>query len=200
MIRNVLLAAALGAAAPRQAEPQAPPPALTAADLEAWLDGYLPAALARNDMAGAVVAVVKDGAVLFMKGYGFADVAGRRAVDPERTLFPVASISKTFTATAVMQLVEQGRLDLDRDVNEYLDFAIPPAFGKPITLRHLLTHTAGFDDLQKGSSPADPKWYFPLGTYLKRRSPNRVYPPGTIPAYSNYGLGLAAYIVERTSG
>ena len=179
---------------------QSPAPALTRADLEGWLDGYVPGALARNDMAGAVVVVVKGGQVLLQKGYGFADVAAKRPVDPDRTLFPIASISKTFTGTAVMQLVERGALDLDRDVNAYLDFTIPPAFGAPITLRHLLTHTAGFDDLQKGSSPADPAWYLPLDRYLKRRSPNRIFPPGDTPAYSNYGFGLAAYIVERASG
>ncbi|HKP28295.1 MAG TPA: serine hydrolase domain-containing protein [Gemmatimonadales bacterium] len=188
----LLLAPAAGA--------QSPAPALTRADLEAWLDGYVPGALARNDMAGAVIVVVEGGQVLLQKGYGYADVAAKRLVDPELTLFPVASISKTFTGTAVMQLVEQGKLDLDRDVNAYLDFTIPPAFGAPITLRNLLTHTAGFDDLQKGSSPADPAWYLPLGGYLKRRTPNRIFPPGDTPAYSNYGLGLAAYIVERVSG
>jgi CubicO group peptidase (beta-lactamase class C family) len=177
-------------------------PMLDRADLEAWLDGYLPSALHINDMAGAIVVVVKDGQVLLQKGYGYDDVAAKRAVDPERTVFPVASVSKTFTATAVMQLVEQGKLDLDRDVNEYLDFKIPPAWGKPITLRNLLTHTPGFDDLQKGSSPAanDPKWYLSLEAYMKRRSPNRILPPGEIPAYSNYGFGLAAYIVQRISG
>ncbi|MEO8449557.1 MAG: serine hydrolase [Gemmatimonadota bacterium] len=173
---------------------------LTAADLEAWLDGYLPGSLIRNDMAGAVVVVVKGGEVLLAKGYGYDDIAAKRPVDPARTLFPVASISKTFTATAVMQLVESGKLDLDRDINTYLDFEIPPAFGTPITLRNLLTHTAGFDDLQKGSSPADPKWYLSLQAYLKRRSPHRIFPPGDTPAYSNYGMGLAAYIVQRISG
>lgn len=174
---------------------------LDRADLEAWLDGYLPAALQTNDMAGAVVSVVKDGQVLLEKGYGYEDVAARRPVDAQRTLFPIASISKTFTATAVMQLVEQGRLELDRDINEYLDFDIPSAWdGKPVTLRNLLTHTAGFDDLQKGSSPIDLEWLLTLEGYMKRRSPNRVYPPGDTPAYSNYGVALAAYIVQRVSG
>jgi CubicO group peptidase (beta-lactamase class C family) len=180
--------------------PRAGRPELTRPDLEAWLDGYLPGALERNDMAGAVVVVVKGGEILLAKGYGYADVAARRRVDPERTVFPLASISKTFTATAVMQLVEQGKLDLDRDINTYLDFPIPAAFGQPITLRHLLTHTAGFDDLQKGSSPADLEWFPPLEVYLKRRSPNRIFPPGDTPAYSNYGMALAAYLVQRVAG
>ncbi|CAA9514364.1 MAG: Beta-lactamase class C-like and penicillin binding proteins (PBPs) superfamily, partial [uncultured Sphingomonadaceae bacterium] len=98
---------------------------LTRADVEAWLDGYMPFALARGDIAGGVVVVVKDGQVLLQKGYGFADVAKRRPVDPETTLFRPGSVSKLITWTAVMQLVEQGRLDLDRDVNTYLDFRIP---------------------------------------------------------------------------
>src|SRR5262245_53702302 len=106
-----------------------PPPQLTRSDLEAWLDGYLPGALLRNDMAGAVVVVVRGGQVLLAKGYGYADVAARRPVDPDRTGWPLASITKTFTATAVMQLVELGKLDLDRDVDSYLDFSIPPEIG-----------------------------------------------------------------------
>lgn len=93
---------------------------------------------------GLVVAVTRNGEVLFEEGYGYADVANQVRMDPERTVLRVASISKSFTATAVMQLVEQGTLDLDRDINDYLDFQIPAAFGRPVTLRHLLTHTAGF--------------------------------------------------------
>src|SRR5882762_8701008 len=139
--------------------PSAPPAAssaalpsareLTATDLETFLDGLMPAQLEREDVAGAVVAVVKDGHVLFAKGYGFADVANRKPVSPTDTLFRPGSISKLFTWTSVMQLVEQGKLDLDKDVNEYLDFKIPPAFGKPITLRNILTHTPGFEEAVK---------------------------------------------------
>jgi CubicO group peptidase (beta-lactamase class C family) len=107
---------------------------LTAADLEAFLDGMMPAQLEREDIAGAVIAVVKDGQVIFAKGYGYADFSKRIPVTPDATLFRPGSISKLFTWTSIMQLVEQGKLDLDRDVNDYLDFKIPPAFGKPITL------------------------------------------------------------------
>jgi CubicO group peptidase (beta-lactamase class C family) len=96
-----------------------------------------------------VVVVVKDGAILLEKGYGYADVAERKPVDPERTLFRAGSVSKLFTWTAVMQLVEQGKLDLDTDINTYLDFKIPPREGKPITLRNLMTHTPGFDEIQR---------------------------------------------------
>ena len=119
---------------------------LTAADVEAFLDGLLPLQLKRDDIAGATVSVVKDGKLLFAKGYGYADVEKKKPVSAQETLFRPGSISKLFTWTAVMQMFEQGKLDLDRDVNEYLDYKIPDAFGKPITLKNILTHTPGFEE------------------------------------------------------
>ena len=173
---------------------------MTAADLETFLDGLIPAQLEREDIAGAVVAVVKDGQVLFAKGYGYSDVSKRTPVTPDATLFRIASISKLFVWTSVMQLVEQGKLDLNRDVNDYLDFKIPPAYGKPITLHNLLTHTPGFEETAKDGSVADAQHLFPIGDYLKHHVPERIFPPGVVPAYSNYGAALAAYIVQRVSG
>jgi len=181
--------------------PQSAPtrPQLEATDVDAWLDGYLPFALRSGDIAGAAVVIVKDGKVVTQRGYGWADVAGRRPVDPEHTLFRVGSISKLMTWTAVMQQVEAGKLDLDRDVNAYLDFRIPPYQGKPVTLRQLMTHTAGFEQTAKdiiavGNPP------IPLDIYLKRWVVPRILPPGTTPAYSNWGAALAGYIVQRVSG
>jgi CubicO group peptidase (beta-lactamase class C family) len=173
---------------------------LTRPDLEAWLDGLLPYALAEGDVAGAVVVVVKDGRVLLEKGYGYADAARRVPVDPERTLLRPGSVAKLFTWTAVMQLVEQGKLDLDRDVNEYLDFRIAPAFGRPVTLRDLMTHTPGFEEIIKNLMAYDSARSLPLRPYLRTWTPNRVYPPGQVPAYSNYGVAVAGYIIERVSG
>lgn len=174
---------------------------LTRADLEPWLDGFFPYALRQADIAGAVIAVVKDGEVLLQKGYGYADVAKRAPMDPERTILRVGSISKLFTWTAVMQLVEQGKLDLDRDVNGYLDFDVPAAFGKPITLRHLMTHTAGFEERNKQYRIASSAQRSPLGAYLHAVPvPERIYAPGEVPAYSNYGTMLGGYIVERVAG
>ena len=172
---------------------------LTAADVEAFLDGIVPQQLAQDDIAGATVAVVKDGKILFSKGYGYADVANKKPVLPNETLFRPGSVSKLFTWTAVMQLVEQGKLDLDKDVNEYLDFKIPEAFGKPITLKNVMTHTAGFEEQIKDLFSFEPK-NPNLGDYLKTHIPTRVYAPGTVPAYSNYATALAGYIVERVSG
>jgi CubicO group peptidase (beta-lactamase class C family) len=126
--------------------PATPAPQLTNADLDAFFHGVVPLQLAESDIAGAVVAVVKDGRLLFAKGYGYADVAKRRPVSPEDTLFRPGSISKLFTWTSVMQLVEQGKLNLDADVNEYLDFRVPRTFGRPVTMRNLMTHTPGFEE------------------------------------------------------
>lgn len=173
---------------------------LVRADLEAWLDGYMPFAISRGNIAGAVVVVVKDGAVLLQKGYGYSDVARARPVDPETTLFRPGSVSKLVTWTAVMQLVEAGKLDLDRDVNSYLDFTIPPYHGRPVTLRNILTHTAGFEESVRYLIGNDPKTLMPLGDYARGALPARVFAPGTTPAYSNYATALAGHIVARTSG
>lgn len=196
-------AASLAPAQAMIARPAPSPPGaaqLTAADVNAWLDGLVPYGLDRGDIAGAVVVVVKDGQVLTQRGYGVADVKTRRPVDPTDTLFRPGSISKLFTWTAVMQLVQAGKLDLDRDINDYLDFKIPPAYGKPITLRHLLTHTPGFEETAKHLLIYDPTLNRPLDVVLKRAIPPRIYPPGTMAAYSNYGASLAGYIVQRVSG
>lgn len=174
--------------------------ALTKADVDAWLDGYLPYALKTGDIAGAQVAIVKDGQLLTARGYGFSDVEKRRPVDPAKTLFRPGSVSKLVTWTAVMQLVDEGKLELDKDVNGYLDFRIPPRDGKPVTLRQILTHTAGFEETAKDLIAYDAEYAMPLGAYLKRYTPQRIFAPGTTPAYSNWGTALAGYIVERTSG
>ena len=173
---------------------------MTQEDVGAFLDGILPQQLAREDIAGAVVSVVKDGKVLFARGYGYADVEKKTPVSPDNTLFRPGSISKLFTWTAVMQLVEQGKLDLDRDVNDYIDYKIPATFPKPITLRNVMTHTPGFEETAQELFVADAKDMKPLGAYLKAHLPERVYPPGTTPAYSNYATAMAGYIVQRVSG
>lgn len=204
----LLLACAASAQPPAPARaaamalPQASPatPSLDAADLGAFFDGFLPYALHRGDIAGAAVAVVKDGRVVFARGYGDADLASHRPVDPATTLFRMGSISKVITWTAVMHLVEQGKLDLDRDVNAYLDFRIPPRFGKPITLRELMTHSAGFEESYKQLMSPDGVSMPGLEVYVKRHLPTRIYPPGAVIAYSNYGATLAGYIVQRVSG
>jgi CubicO group peptidase (beta-lactamase class C family) len=182
--------------------PQAPQPthALEKADLESWLDGMLPAALKQGEVAGAVVSVVKDGHVLLAKGYGFSDVARKVPMDAERTLIRPGSTSKLFTWTAVMQLVAQGKLDLNADVNRYLDFKVPEPFGRPITLTDLMTHRAGFEEGLKNAIVAEPTDLEPLDVFVKRHVRPVLFAPGSVPAYSNYGTALAGYIVQRVSG
>lgn len=187
-------AAPLPAAKPAQAA------TLSSADLEAFLDGFLPYALERARIPGAVVVVVRGDQVVLEKGYGYADVAKRKPVLPETTLFRPGSVSKLFTWTAVMQQVEAGKLDLDKDVNAYLDFKIPPFEGKPITLRNIMTHTAGFEESVRHLISNDPKAVMTLKRQMPLALPQRVFAPGTTPAYSNYATALAGYIVERVSG
>ena len=173
---------------------------MTATDVEAFLDGFLPMQLERENIAGAVVIVVKDGKILFSRGYGYSDVEKKTPVSPDSTLFRPGSISKLFTWTAVMQLVEQNKLDLDRDINTYLDFKIPATFPQPITLRHLMTHTPGFEEQIKDLINSEGAPISSLREHLTAHMPERIFPPGTTPAYSNYGASLAGYIVERVSG
>ena len=174
--------------------------ALEKSDLEAFFDGIVPLQLERSDVAGATVLVMKDGQELLKKGYGYSDFARKKPVDPELTMFRLASISKLFTWVSVMQLAEQSKLDIDTDVNKYLDFPIAPAFGKPITLRNLMTHTGGFEEEIRDILLTDPKKAATLRDFLVANQPRRIYPPGEVPAYSNYGVGLAGYIVQRVSG
>jgi len=190
---------------PEKAAPALPqtlqaPAQLSKEDLEAFFDGFVPVELQRDDIAGAVVAVVKDGKVLFAKGYGFSDVKERRPVTVDATLFRPGSISKTFTWTAVMQLFEQGKIDLDRDVNDYLDFKVPAKFGKPVTMKDLMTHTPGFQETLRDLFVAKATDMRPLQQYVRTHEPEEIFPPGTTPAYSNYSATLAGYIVQRVSG
>jgi CubicO group peptidase (beta-lactamase class C family) len=174
--------------------------AVTPQDLAPFFDGLVPYAIRRGDIAGAAVVIVDNRHVIFSKGYGYADLAKRTPVLIDRTMFRPGSVSKLFTWTAVMQLVQAHKLDLDADVNTYLDFKIPPKFGKPITLRNLLTHTPGFEETIRDLFVEKPDQLYPLRSYLIKRMPNRIFPPGTVIAYSNYGAALAGYIVQRVSG
>lgn len=180
--------------------PPLPEHALDAADLSAWLDGMIPSALEQSEVAGAVVSVVKDGKVLFAKGYGYADVATKRPMIAERTLVRPGSVSKLFTWTAVMQQVELGHIDLNADVNRYLDFKVPAFHGKPVTVADLMTHRTGFEEGLKDVLVTDPAKLQLLGDSLKAHVRPVLFEPGTVPAYSNYGAALAGYIVERVSG
>lgn len=166
-----------------------------------FFDSIVPLKLKQSHTPCLVVTVMNNDSLLFENGYGDANVQKMIPADPERTVWRLASISKVVTATAVMQLVEQGKLDLDRDINDYLKTVkIPKKFDKPITLRNLLTHTAGFDDRYIGKSFRTREERPSLQDFIQKMLPARIYPPGEIFMYSNIGNALAALVVQDVSG
>jgi CubicO group peptidase (beta-lactamase class C family) len=181
--------------APSQAQGPTDP-----AELEAFLDDFFAQEMEAYHIAGAAISVVKDGKLFLAKGYGYADIEKGIPVDPEQTIFRIGSVGKTLTWTAVMQLVEQGKLNLDADVNTYLDFRIPDTYPQPITLKHLMTHTSGIEDRWLESVVSDAGELVPEREWLIANFPGRVRPPGEAAGYSNYNAMLAGYIVARVSG
>jgi CubicO group peptidase (beta-lactamase class C family) len=170
------------------------------AELEAFLDQLMASDMEEHHIAGAAVSVVQDGELFFAKGYGYANLENGIPVDPEQTVFRIGSVTKLLTWTAVMQLVERGKLDLEADINTYIDFEIPDTYPQPITFRHLMTHTAGFEDLYLDFLLLESEDQPPPGEWLASHVPRRVRPPGEVAAYSNYGAALAGHIVARASG
>jgi len=172
------------------------------AALEAFIDGVVEPLMKNNNSPSGTVAIARDGELIFAKGYGFEDIDAQEPVNPETTLFRPGSVSKLATWVAVMQLVEQDELDLDTDVNEYLEeVEIPATFEEPITLRHVMTHTAGFEDGGMGYLIIeDPEKAVPLKEAMQRYRQERVNPPGAQSAYSNYATALAGLIVANVSG
>ena len=175
-------------------------PTVDAGQAEEFFDDLIPEQLREGHVAGATVSVVQNGRPVFAKGYGYADLEQREPVVADETLFYPGSAGKLFTWTAVMQLVEEGKLDLDADVNRYLDFDVPDTHAEPITTSDLMTHTAGFEEEFSALFVAERQDVLPMREFLIRNMPERVYPPGEYFAYSNYGTALAGYIVERVSG
>lgn len=190
LVLMLALTAPARAETPHREEPAA---------LESRVERLVTRQLAEYRIPGATVAVVRDGHVVLARGYGEADAEHHTPVAADRTLFRVASVGKLFVWTAVMQLVEEGRLDLDADVDTYLgDERIPEAYAKPLTLAHLMAHAGGFEvpeRLWPEGPPPDS-----LAAYVRERRPARVRPPGELSAYSDYGTSLAEHIVERISG
>jgi len=170
-------------------------------DLEAFLDGIIEGNMDARHIAGTTVSVIKNNQLYFSKGYGLSNVTERETVNPETSLFRIGSVSKLFVWTAVMQLVEQGKLDLNTDINQYLNhFKIPDTYEEPITLKHLMTHSAGFEEYVLNLFSKDTLPPPSLESVLIDEIPTRVRPPGTFSSYSNHGTGMAAYIVEQVSG
>jgi CubicO group peptidase (beta-lactamase class C family) len=170
------------------------------AEIESWMDQTVTRQIKDSHIPGAVVCVVKDGKIVFSKGYGWADLDAHRAVDAHKTLFRIASVTKTFTATAIMQQIERGNLRLDSDVRAIVDFPLPLTSSKPLTVADLLTHRGGFENGLFGVLSNQMTAMPSLKEVLSRTMPTQVRDPGTLSAYSNHGFTLLAYVVERKAG
>ncbi len=169
--------------------------------LEAYIDGVMHASMDEHNVAGAVVVVTTPDEVLLSKGYGYADVDKGMAVSAEETLFRIGSVSKLFVWLPLMQMLESGDIDLDTDINSYMkSVQVPEAFGEPVTIKHLMTHTPGFEDHVIGLFGRDASTMLPLDEILNREMPLRVRAPGTYASYSNHGVGMASMIIEDISG
>jgi CubicO group peptidase (beta-lactamase class C family) len=168
---------------------------------EMFFDSFFARAMSKWHVPGAALVLVKNGKVIFSKGYGYANLEQRTPVVPDQTVFRVASVSKVFTATAALQLVESGKLDLHANVNHYLTrFKVKDPFPQPVTLAELLTHSAGLDASVIGIATRRRSQVVPLGTFLARRMPHVVMPPGKIYSYSSIGIALEGYLVQKISG
>lgn len=188
-------------ASPTTPSPSAAPSAPAAEDVQAFLDTQVPELLERYDVPGAAATVVADGARVASGAYGYADPSDESPYT-EELLLPTGSVAKSFTAVAVLQLVDEGVLDLDEDVNPYLpeQARLPETFDEPVTLHHLLTHTAGFEDRLGGTAVTDPDDLMALDEYVLHADVERVHPPGVYSLYSNHGVTLAGYIVQHQTG
>ncbi|WP_044640128.1 serine hydrolase [Risungbinella massiliensis] len=170
-------------------------------ELQKFVDTFFQQNLKTNHVPGAVISIVKDGKIQLMRGYGYADLEKKIPVIADKTVFRVGSIAKNLTATAVMQLVEQGKLDLHKDVNHYLtDLKMENGFQEPITLHHLLTHTAGLDEWVYDVQAMNPNQQKTLAEYLSHSQPHPIRPPGQEAQYSNHGFGIVGRILEETTG
>ena len=173
--------------------------------LAAAIDGVVTNRMAAKHIPGAVVTVVRGQKTIFSKGYGFANLEERRAAQPENTLFRVASVSKVFNAMAALKLVDEGVIDLEEDMLPRLSAAGLELGGDgrgPITMKQLLTHTAGIRELfiPNLTVATNPAHVLPLGTYLKQCPALRWQDSGETMMYSDHGVALAGYLIELASG
>ncbi len=172
----------------------------TVATINAHLDSVVPSAISKSHVPGAVIAIVRNDSTIALRGFGFVHLEDSVRADGERSIYRLASVAKLFVAAVVLDRVADGVLDLDRNVQDYLpDVRIPATFAAPVTLRHLLTHTAGFDERMIGYAAPSRAAMRPLGTYLSERLPDRGWPPAQLVSYSNHGMALAAYTAEAES-
>jgi len=169
------------------------------AGLDRLVDSVMRSGMAAEKIPGGAVLIMDRGRIVLERGYGVADVASQRPVDPRTTLWPFASITKVFTATAVVQLAARGRLDLAADANRYLrSIRIPTKNFPAITVANLLTHTDALDELPGRQAPSRDK-LLPLEKFLSDRLVP-IGPPGIVTRYGSYGVAVAGVVIQDVSG
>ncbi|MCP4428652.1 MAG: beta-lactamase family protein [Chloroflexi bacterium] len=170
-------------------------------ELEAFMDAYLAEQMAEHHIPGAVITVVKDGNVFFSKGYGYADLENQIPFDPAQTVLTTASLGKVFTAVGVLQLYQQGAIDLHENIRPYITkFQLATNFDEPLTFANLLTHTDGFEARMIGVAAQTADEMLPLGQALETYAPTQLYPPGEYMTYGDYAASMAGYLTQEVSG
>jgi CubicO group peptidase (beta-lactamase class C family) len=164
-----------------------------------YIDTELNSLIEDKLTVGITASIVKNNEVVLSKGYGYADEKNGVMVNPDNSTFRIGSVSKTFVAFAAMQLVEQDKLDMNKPITEYIPHNLLD-LKYPVTMKDLLTHTAGFEDQVTLDTARNSEEVIPLDDYVKNNMPNQVFQPGVVSAYSNYGYALAGYVIEKISG
>lgn len=171
-------------------------------DLQQFMDKFFNENMDKYSIPGAAIVVVKDGKEVFKKGYGYSDIKQKTLVEPDKTVFPAASVSKLFTATAIMQLQEEGKIDLNENIDKYIQpYKIINNYKEPVTCRNLLTHSSGVDEASElNGNTRDEKSIKSQEYYFDNHIPRVVREPNTVSRYSNQGYNLLGYVVEKVSG
>ena len=171
-------------------------------DLQKFSDDFFEENMKKYSVPGVAISVVKDGNEVLKKGYGYSDIEGKVSVNPDKTVFPAASISKLFTATAIMQLYEEGKLDLNKNIDNYINpYKVINNYKKPVTCSNLLTHSSGVDEASElNGSTRYEKLIKPQEYYMDTHIPKVVREPNSVSRYCNEGYNLLGYIVEKVSG
>lgn len=165
--------------------------------LSGFADDFFTKKMSEHHVPGAAIVVVKDGGVLFSKGYGYADMENDVPVDPQETIFRAASVSKIFTITGALQLEEQGHINFNSDVNDYLEnFSVENKYEEPLRIKYLLTHTDGFETRDLGTFAQEPADLLPLEEVLKNDLNSPVQSPGSMITYGGYGTALLGYLIS----
>jgi len=167
-----------------------------------FIDQYLKENMKKDNVPGTAVVIIKDNKEIFKKGYGYSDLENKVLVDPDKTTFPVASVSKLFTATAIMKLYEDGKIALNKNVDNYIKpFSVENSYSDSVTCANLLTHTSGVDEASElDGGTLNEKDVKSQEHYISKHLPKVVRKPNTVSRYSNEGYNLLGYIIEKVSG